>query len=132
MCINNILYLGEGFTNIGKPLLKSHHDQDPNFDRKLDEITTGLQPFVKQHLLTRISPENARIIVDYMKAMKYERNPSVHYRAQIINTIKHLSEFHENQKSYRDMTRDDIAAFLNRHEKPESQDPPPLERVLQS
>jgi len=32
-----------------------------------------------------------------MKAMEYEVNPSIHYRAQIINTIKFLPVFHERR-----------------------------------
>jgi hypothetical protein len=32
--------------------------EDPNFDRKLDLITEGCRPFVKEHLLTKISREN--------------------------------------------------------------------------
>jgi hypothetical protein len=40
-------------------------DLDPNFDRKLDLITAGARPFIKQHLLTRITGENCQIIVDY-------------------------------------------------------------------
>ncbi len=33
-------------------------DNDPNFDRKLDLITAGAQPFVKEHLLTKITRPN--------------------------------------------------------------------------
>ena len=32
--------------------------EDPNFDRKLDLITAGANPFLKEHLLTKITREN--------------------------------------------------------------------------
>jgi hypothetical protein len=38
-------------------------DEDPNFDRKLDLITAGARPFVKKHLLTKITRENCQIIL---------------------------------------------------------------------
>jgi hypothetical protein len=41
---------------------------DPNFDRKLDIITAGAKPFVKEHLLNRISKENCQTIVNYILA----------------------------------------------------------------
>ena len=37
--------------------------EDPNFDRKLDDITADLPPWFKRHLLERITRENAAIIV---------------------------------------------------------------------
>jgi hypothetical protein len=32
----------------------THTDNDPNFERKLDDITAGALPHLKQHLLTKI------------------------------------------------------------------------------
>ena len=34
-----------------------------------------------------------------------------------------LSKFHDNKKSFREMTRDDILSYLNRLRRPESTDP---------
>jgi len=42
------------------------NDDDVNFDRKLDIITAGARPFVKDHLLTKITKENCINIVSYM------------------------------------------------------------------
>jgi hypothetical protein len=41
---------------------------DPNFDRKLDLITAGAKPFLKEHLLTKITRENCQIIINYVLA----------------------------------------------------------------
>jgi hypothetical protein len=49
---------------------------DPNFDRKLDSNTAGAKPFVKEHLLTKISRENCQIIVKYIMAMQTEVSPT--------------------------------------------------------
>jgi hypothetical protein len=35
--------------------LDTHTNNDPNFERKLDTITAGALPHMKQHLLTKIS-----------------------------------------------------------------------------
>ncbi len=45
-------------------------DNDPNFDRKLDIITLGAKPYVKEHLLTKISRENCKILINYIMAMQ--------------------------------------------------------------
>ncbi len=64
---------------------------DPNFDRKLDAITAGAPPHVREHLLTRISPENCQTIVNYILAMQPEVGPSESYRIGTIHTLKHFA-----------------------------------------
>lgn len=95
---------------------------DPNFDRRLNLITEGAQPFVKQHLLTRISRENCNIIISYIIAMQTEVNPRLRYKLETILKLKQLAEFH-HPKSFEDMTRDDIIAFLDRLRKSDAKDP---------
>ena len=95
---------------------------DPNFYRKLDLITEGARPYIKNHLLTRISRENCITIVNYMLAMQTEVGPSERYRIDTIYKLKLLAEFH-NPKPFKDMTRQDIVGFLDRLRKPESVDP---------
>lgn len=98
-------------------------DNDPNFDRKLDEVTAGLQPYVRNHLLTRLSRANAAIIIDFVLALKSEVNPTDYYRIMIIMPLKLLSEFHQNNnKSFKEITRNDILRFVDRLTKPEDSD----------
>ena len=52
--------------------LDTHTNNDPNFERKLDTITAGALPHVKQHLLTKISRVNCKVIVDYILALQVE------------------------------------------------------------
>lgn len=93
---------------------------DPNFDRKLDLITAGAKPFVKEHLLTRISKENCLVIIAYVLTMQTEINPSERYRIDTIHPLKHLAEFHK-PKSFREMNRQDIIDYLDRLRKPEQE-----------
>jgi len=48
------------------------NEDDPNFDRKLDLVTAGAKPHIREHLLTKISKENCKIIVDYVIAFLTE------------------------------------------------------------
>jgi integrase/recombinase XerD len=95
---------------------------DSLFDHKLNIITAGLRPFLKEHLLTKISRENCSTIISYIMAMQTETNLSDDYRLNSISTLKQLSERH-NSKSFKNMTRQDILDFLDRYRKPESVDP---------
>src|SRR5919108_5485453 len=85
-------------------------DDDPNFERKLDTITEGAQPFVKKHLLEKITRVNCNIIIAYIMAMQVETNPRLRYRLETVLKLKHLAEFH-HPRSFKEMTRDDIIKF---------------------
>ena len=102
-------------------------EEDPNFERRLDEVTAGLKSYIKTHLLERISRENAVTIVNYIQAFKAETNLADNYRESTIVTLKLLSEFPNRpvneQKPFKAMTRDDILAFLNRLRKSNDVDP---------
>ena len=59
-------------------------EEDPTFERKLDLITEGAQPHLREHLLTKITRGNCRTIIDYTLASMQESNPSTQYRANTI------------------------------------------------
>jgi hypothetical protein len=98
------------------------NNNDPNFDRKLDIITTGARPHIKEHLLRKITRENCKIIVDYVLALLTEVGPAETYRIDTIGKLKQLAEFH-NPKSFREMTRQDVIDFLERLRRPDAVDP---------
>jgi hypothetical protein len=54
--------------------------------------------------------------------MKTEINPSDHYRKNTIEALTKLSKFNKN-KSFKDISRDDIIAFLDHFRKTEIADP---------
>jgi hypothetical protein len=95
---------------------------DVNFDRKLDIITAGATPFVKEHLLTKISRENCQTIVNYILAMQTETSPMQTYRIDTIIKLKYFAEFHHD-KIFKYITRQDVIDFLDNLRKPESIDP---------
>ena len=97
---------------------------EPNFERRLDEICEGLQPYVKRHLLERISRENASTIIEYIEALRVETNLSVVYKQAVIDLLSSLAKRHaKDGKSFKDMIRNDNLAFLDRLRKTEEQDP---------
>ena len=95
---------------------------DLTFDRKIDVVTAGARPFVKEHLLTRITRENCLTIVNYMLAMQTEVSPMETYRIDTLFKLKYFAEFH-NPKTFKDMTRQDVIDFLDKFRKSESADP---------
>jgi hypothetical protein len=98
------------------------NNEDPNFEHRLDIAVAGAQPFVKDHLLTKITRANTAIIVAYILAFQTEVSPRQSYLIETILKLKQLAEFH-NPKSLRDMTREDVIDFLDRLRKPETLDP---------
>jgi superfamily I DNA and RNA helicase len=61
---------------------RQNHDHNALFDRKVDLITSGLQPYLNRFLKdeNQISKENALTIYDYIMALKTEINLSDNYR----------------------------------------------------
>ena len=62
--------------------------------------------------------------LNYLIAMKAELNSSIMHKANILVVLCHLSEFYHNQnKLFSDMTRDDIVSYLDTVRRPEDADP---------
>jgi hypothetical protein len=96
-----------------------------NFDRKLELVTAGLQPFYSK-VLRELSAKStngicASVIIDYLLAMKTEKNLSLHSREIIIKALYKLSTF-ANFKDWKAYSRDDILTFLDTLRKPDASD----------
>jgi hypothetical protein len=76
----------------------NNNNNDPNFDRKLDDVTAAARPFVNEHLLTRITKENCLTIINYILAMQTEVSPSQTYRINTILKLKYFAEFHNSKR----------------------------------
>lgn len=97
------------------------HIDDVLFDQKLELATEGMESYFLDYLKTRLSKENAFTISKYILSMKVEINLSSNHRRAIITSLKLLSEFFKNKKSFRDMKQDDILHYLDSScRKPES------------
>jgi hypothetical protein len=94
----------------------------PLFERKIGEVTTGLRPEYSR-LLYNIPFQNALSIADYILSMKTEVNLSDNYRQDVIKLLCKISKYHDNKKSFKDISRDGIVSFLESFRKPEASDP---------
>jgi site-specific recombinase XerD len=95
---------------------------NPLFDQRLENAVGDLEPYFMNHLENRISRVNALAIVDYILSMKVEINLSANHRRGIITSLKLVSEFCDN-KSFREMTRENILGFLDSIRKHDTTDP---------
>jgi hypothetical protein len=90
---------------------------------KLDVALKGQPPYLKDHLKQYVSQENALTICDYILAYQVEASSlSDHHKTNVILTLKKLSTLHQNQP-FRDMTKQEIIAYLDTHRKSEQKDP---------
>ena len=100
------------------------------FERKIEEATEGLSPYYSRILFEKISQENALIIAQYIFDLRREINPSDPYRMSIIKILTSLAEFYRydgnndtKNKSFKEMTREDLLAYMDGLRKPEVHDP---------
>jgi pyruvate formate-lyase activating enzyme-like uncharacterized protein len=71
-----------------------------------------------------LSEDNIKTVVRYIMAIRIEINFSTNYRKDIIELLTRFARYHHNNnKLFKDATRDDVIAFLDSHRKTETQDP---------
>jgi site-specific recombinase XerD len=103
-------------------LLASSQKEVAAFDRKLESVKEGLQPYISNYFKI-LGITNGTILADYIIATRSESNISDNYRKEIIKDLFKLSEFFNHQKSFEEMIRDDLLLYLNSLRKPEPLDP---------
>ena len=69
-----------------------------------------------------LSQANASTIADYIQSMKIELNLSDHYKRDVVLLLCKFSKYYSN-KSFKNLTREDVLVFLNRFIKKEQYDP---------
>jgi uncharacterized protein YihD (DUF1040 family) len=70
----------------------------------------------------RLSEENALTICEYILAMKREINPRLSYKRNTIQFLSELSKAVGIEKTFIDMTRDDVLCYLDNCSKTENED----------
>jgi integrase len=95
---------------------------DALFDRKIDLVTEGIDPFFGSKI-RELSEDNAVTIVNYILTLKNEINLSDGYRKLNIYVFYSVSKFFNNKKTYKELTRDDVMQFLDSLRKTEESDP---------
>jgi integrase len=97
------------------------YDRDPLLERNVGLITEGL---TRQYAgrLYKTHRDNTLAIVDFISSMKTEINPSLNHIKNNIIVLTSLSQFHNNEKSFKQMTKEDILSYLDKLRKPEVDD----------
>ena len=87
-------------------------------------LATNLPGYVNRLYkeLTEISPNNARIICNYIEAEKVEINIKESTKTDKIKKLCWLSRY-LNHKSFNNMTKQDVVNYLDSVRRPESEDP---------
>jgi hypothetical protein len=94
------------------------YDRDSLLERKVCLITEGLTRQYAERLY-KIRSENTLAIVDFISSMKTEINLSHNHIKNNIMVLTLLSQFHNNEKSFKQMTRGDVLSYLDKLRKPE-------------
>jgi integrase len=97
-----------------------------NLERKIDSITKTLsRPYYNKILkdLLKSNPMNAKTIVDYIIVEQTEINIKDLTKEGKIKTLVWLSNFHSNNKSFIEFTKQDILEYLNSLRKSSDKDP---------
>ncbi|MGA7543174.1 MAG: hypothetical protein WBW34_08955, partial [Nitrososphaeraceae archaeon] len=94
--------------------------QSAILDRKIDEISAGLQASFNRNLRS-ISEANAVTIINYITTMKTEINLSDSYRKDLIQLLSKFSRYCDN-RPFKDFTRVDVINYLETYRKTETQD----------
>jgi integrase/recombinase XerD len=99
-------------------------DNDSLFDRKMDLVTEGLQRQHVNRLKALSSVDNRKTIVNFILSMRSESNLSDNHKINYLSCLCRLSQFHgTTNKTYKEMSREDVLLFLDSFRKAESVDP---------
>ena len=104
---------------------QSNVSNDPLLDRKIEDVASGLVPYYS-NVLGRVAlsnKENALTIISYIHVMRTEANLSDNYRRDLILLLSTFSNYFQNKLSFKEITRDNLLAFLDSLRKSESVDP---------
>ena len=112
----NITTIGEG----KQDWINSTRRHDVILERKIENITSGLQPEFSG-LLYSISEDNALTVGNYIQSLRVEINLSDHYRRDVIKLLCTFSQYNDNHP-FKAMSREDIISFLESYRKPEASD----------
>lgn len=100
-------------------------DSISSIQRKIESITKHLKPHIIKILNAVLdnNPENARVICDYIISEQNEINIKESTIETKIKKIAQLSKYFDHQKTYYDMTKDDLLNYLNSLRKSSIEDP---------
>jgi hypothetical protein len=93
--------------------------------RKIEIVTMYLKPHISGILneVLQNNPINAKIICDHIITEQNEINIKESTKETKIKRISHLSKYFHHQKTFYDMTKEDILDYLNSLRKSSTADP---------
>jgi len=97
-----------------------------DIDRKIENTVEELPSDCLNYLAKRVLPvsrKNVLIICDYIASLKSEVNPSRSYKSGTVIALCKLSIFFKNDKTFKEITREDLLSFLDSFHKNEGIDP---------
>jgi hypothetical protein len=94
-----------------------------NVIKRLRNLELTKAPQSSSSTANIVGRQNIETICDYALAAIAEINPVLLHRKNQVEVLCYLSEFHNNQKLYSEMTRNDVLAYLDSLRKPEASDP---------
>ena len=97
-------------------------EENPLFEQRLNNALDGLESYYYEHLKNNISQPNVLIIANYILAMKVETNLTINTKRGVVTSLKLVSQYNNN-KPFKEMTKEDILAFLDNYRKPDIEDP---------
>jgi hypothetical protein len=98
-------------------------ESDIIFERKIKLVTEGLFELYFKLLSSMSPPINALAIANFIISLNTEINPTANHRMAAIEALQMLSRHHNNNKLFKDMTREDVISFLYSVRKSEASDP---------
>ena len=109
------------------PTITTNTITPTDMERKIEAATEGLplKCFTFLHRMLKLpgNKEHVLTICDYISSLKSEINPSDYYRRDVIILLCNFLIFFQNDKSFKDITREDLLSFLDSFRKIESVDP---------
>ena len=94
---------------------------------EITEATAGIPKGFKNRILRLRNQDNALIIARFILSIKNEINLSDNYRKSLISTLTGLSNYYaaekNKNKSFSEITREDLQEYLNSFRKSEPLDP---------
>lgn len=88
---------------------------------RLNEVCQDISHFSKQNI--QKTGQNMGTIISFLRAAQLETNLSTNTKQNYAYALYRLSNYYNNNKSFKQMTQDDIAQFLNSYRKAEPLDP---------
>ena len=88
----------------------------------IELVTNGLPKFAYKQLTQQISTENAVTIIEFIKCLKTEINPSDGYKNLVIRSLITFIKYFKTS-DFKQLTRDDIITYLDSLRKSEEADP---------